>query len=670
MTLEQQIPRNALAWIIISLFTLVAPHIERIPVWVLLVYVLASAWRIQVFRGRWSFPGRWIKFSLIISCFVGIYLSFGSLIGLEPTVALLLSAFALKLIELVHRKDAYVLIFLGYFVCLTEFLFSQDILLVLYSLMNVLLVTTALIALHHPGEQRFNWKSFRLGSIMLMQAFPMMVVLFFLFPRIGPLWTVPIKSHSAKTGMSDFMRPGDVSNLSQSSAVAFRAQFDGDIPPSSQLYWRGLVMSRLNDGAWSSLGYYDVPAPERRLRRPEQTGEPQEYSVILEPTQQNWLFALRYSQSLTSGVMEAPDFRLFSPVIVENDHVYRARLWRDTELEPELSEWRRDTELKLPVGENPRTVALAQRLRSEAGSDREFAQTVMRRFSQAPYSYTLQPPLLGENPMDAFLFETRSGFCEHYAYAFAVMMRAGGVPARVIGGYLGGEVNPVNQTVIVHQFDAHAWTEIWLEGEGWVRFDPTSAVAPDRIEWGLERAVAGEGTFLSSSPLSPLRYRNIDFINAVRLRYEALTYRWQSWVVNFNSDQQYQILQDFFGDISARKFIVALMGTWALVLIPVALSLLLKRRTHSLKPWDKLYLRFCARLARQGIVRDAGEAPGDFAERVKRQRPSVANEVDTITGLYIALAYQADSDNSTDKAKELQRTLSRSVRRFQLQPLR
>ena len=670
MTLEQQIPRNALAWIIISLFTLVAPHIERIPVWVLLVYVLASVWRIQVFRGRWSFPGRWIKFALIVSCFAGIYLSFGSLIGLEPTVALLLSAFALKLVELVHRKDAYVLIFLGYFVCLTEFLFSQDILLVVYSFVNVLLVTTALIALHHPGEQRFNWKSFRLGSVMLLQAFPMMVVLFFLFPRIGPLWTVPIKSHSAKTGMSDFMRPGDISNLSQSSEVAFRAQFDGDIPPSSQLYWRGLVMSRLSDGAWSSLSYYDIPAPERRLRRPQQSGETQEYSVILEPTQQNWLFALRYSQSLTSGVMEAPDFRLFTPVIVENDYVYRARLWRDIALEPELTQWRRETELKLPENDNPRTVALAARLREEASSDRAFAQTVMDRFSQAPYSYTLQPPLLGDNPMDEFLFETRSGFCEHYAYAFAVMMRAGGVPARVIGGYLGGEVNPVNQTVIVHQFDAHAWTEIWLEGEGWVRFDPTAAVAPDRIEWGLERAVAGEGTFLSSSPLSPLRYRNIDFINAVRLRYEALTYRWQSWVVNFNSDQQYQILQEFFGDISARKFIAALMGTWALVLIPVALSLLLKRRTHNLKPWDKLYLRFCARLAKQGIVRDTGEAPGDFAERVKRQRPSVARAVDDITSLYSALAYDPGNDIGSDRVKELQRALSRSVRRFQMQPLR
>lgn len=156
----------------------------------------------------------------------------------------------------------------------------------------------------------------------------------------------------------------------------------------------------------------------------------------------------------------------------------------------------------------------------------------------------------------------------------------------------------------------------------------------------------------------------------MRLRYEALTYRWQSWVVNFNSEQQYEILQDFFGDISARKFIVALMGTWALVLIPVGLSLLLKRRTHTLKPWDKLYLSFCARLAKQGIVRDTGEAPGDFAERVKRQRPSVAREVDTITTLYSALAYEADFDVSSDRVKELRRALNRSVRRFQLLPLR
>ena len=200
---DQQVPRNALVWIIISLFTLVAPHAERLPLWVLAVYLFAAGWRIMVYQGRWSFPGRLVKTALIVASCSGIYLSYGSLLGLEPTVALLLTAFALKLIELHRRKDAYVLLFLGYFICITEFLFSQDLLVVLYSLFNVVLVTTALVALHRPGEHQFNRKTIRLASILVLQSLPLMLVLFFLFPRIGPLWTVPMKSHTAKTGATE-----------------------------------------------------------------------------------------------------------------------------------------------------------------------------------------------------------------------------------------------------------------------------------------------------------------------------------------------------------------------------------------------------------------------------------------------------------------------------------
>ena len=263
---DQQISRNALVWIIISMFTLVAPHAGRIPVWVLAVYIFAAIWRIMVFQGRWSFPGRWVKAGLIVSGFAGIYFSYGSLLGLEPTIALLLTAFALKLMELNQRKDGYVLLFLAYFICITEFLFSQELPVVVYSMLNVTLVTTALIAMHRPGEHQFNRKSIRLAAVMLLQALPLMVVLFFLFPRIGPLWSVPLKSHTAKTGVSDFMKPGDISRLGKSDEVAFRVQFEGEIPPQSELYWRGLVMSKLEDGAWRSLRYYDLPPDQRRPR--------------------------------------------------------------------------------------------------------------------------------------------------------------------------------------------------------------------------------------------------------------------------------------------------------------------------------------------------------------------------------------------------------------------
>ena len=664
MRMQQQVPRNALVWMIICLFTLIAPHAERVPWWILAVYVLSAVWRILVYRGRWSFPGRAVKVLLTLSSFAGIYLSYGSLIGLEPTVALLLTAFALKLIELNSRKDAYVLLFLGYFICITEFLFTQDLLIVLYSILNVTLVTTALVALHRPGEHQFNRKTIRLAGVMLLQAMPLMVVLFFMFPRIGPLWTVPAKSHTAKTGMSDFMKPGDISRLSQSADVAFRVQFDGDIPAQSELYWRGLVFSKLEEGAWRSLHYYDVPAAERRPQEVLTSGNPLNYSIIMDPTQQNWLYSLRYAQAQRLGVMEAADFRLFLLVPLEDKYMYSVRSWPEAMLEAELSDWRRKTELRLPAKDNPQTRQLAQELRSGVASDGDFVNAVLHRFSTEPYVYTLQPEALpGDHPMDQFLFRTRRGFCEHYAYAFVVMMRAAGVPARVVAGYQGGEINPVNKTVIVHQFDAHAWAEVWLAGRGWVRVDPTAAVSPDRIEWGLEQALAEEGSFLENSPLSPLRYRSIAWVNLLRLRYDALTYRWQTWVVGFNSDQQFKLLQNVFGDISALKFAAVLLGGWALVLIPVTISLLRRRDTHQLSPMDKQYLKFCNRLAGVGIEREPGETPGQLSYRARQTMPALSSRIDQITSLYTELAY-SEQEGSAERKTELLRQFTAAVRGF------
>ncbi len=664
MKAQQQIPRNALVWCVITLFALVAPHIGRIPVWVLAVYVFAALWRIMVYRGRWSFPGRSIKLLIILASFIGLYFSFGTFFGLEPTVALLLIAFALKLIELAERKDAYVLLFLGYFTCVTEFLFTQDLLIVLYSVVTVTLITTALLALHQPDQHRFNPRTIRQAGVMLLQAFPLMVVLFFLFPRIGPLWTVPIKSHAAKTGVSNFMRPGDISNLSQSTEVAFRAQFTGDIPNTADLYWRGLVFSTLAEGTWSSLRYFEVPLEHRRQIKPNTHGQVLNYTIIMEPTQQNWLYSLRYAQSTEAKVMAASDYRLYSPGILEDEYQYTARSWPEVSFEYELSDWRRNTELSLPVGENPLTRAFSRKLYRESRSDRSFVDAVLQKFNREEYSYTLNPPILGENPMDQFLFQSRRGFCEHYAYAFVVMMRAAGIPARVIAGYQGGEVNPVNKTVIVHQFDAHAWAEVWLQGEGWVRIDPTAAVAPDRIEWGLERAVAAEGSFLSNSPLSPLRFRSVIWINKLRLRYDALTWQWQKWIVGYDSQTQFDFLKRYLGEISSRKFGLILLGSWALILIPVGLSLLAKRDIKRVTPLDKQYLLFCGKLEKLGVVRRVGEAPGEFCGRAAKELPHLASDIEQLTRLYSGLAYansRAEQGDMAGALKELKRVV-RSLR--------
>ena len=659
MKYEQQVPRNALAWIIVSQFVLLVPHLTRVPIWVLLIYLFTAFWRIMVYQGRWSFPGKLVKAVLAITCFGGVAYSYRTLIGLEPTVALLLAAFALKLIELAERKDAYMVLFLAYFVCVTEFLFSQELLVTLYMLFAVLIVTTSLVAMHQPGQDAFTRTTLRRAGVMLGQAFPLMIALFFIFPRIGPLWSVPLKSHAAKSGVSDFMSPGDISNLSLSDEVAFRVQFEGEVPARRQLYWRGLVFSRLQGDAWRSLRWYEVPGGERRPVRPQVTGDPVDYSIIIEPTQQNWLYAMPYARSPDRGIVPTNDFRLASPIEIQDQKRYEVRSWPGVTMEPELSDWRAEVETELPLYGNPRARELAATMYAQAGNDPlRFTGAVLDMFRQQDFYYTLQPPLLGNNPMDDFLFETRRGFCEHYAAAFAFMMRAAGVPARVVAGYQGGEVNPINGTVIVHQFDAHAWNEVWFPQRGWIRVDPTGAIAPDRIEYGLEQALLQEGSFLATSPLSPLRFRNIAWINRMRLQLDAITYSWQRLVLHYDSERQFQLLNKYLGEVSPSRIAMVLVSGWVLVLIPVAFSLLRHSRGRRLDPATRMYRDFCDKLQRVHLRRDRNEAPGSYALRVAALRPDLAVQVDSITRVYDAICYRSEA------GEDAVAVLKRQVRKF------
>ncbi len=661
MKFEEQIPRNALVWIIATQFALLIPHLGRVPFWVVAVYILAAVWRSMVHQGRWSFPGAYLKSGLTVLCFGGVAASYQTLVGLEPTVALLLIAYALKLIELADRRDAYMVTFIAYFVCVTEFLFSQELLVTLYMGCAVWLNTTALVALHQPRQDRFNRDSAVRAGVMLLQAIPLMVLLFFVFPRIGPLWNVPIKSHTARTGVSDFMSPGDIAQLGLNDEVAFRVQFEGQVPPRSQLYWRGLVFSRLQDGAWRSLRWRDIPGDARRARQPPETGEFADYSVILEPTQQNWLYALRHATTPDRGIISTNDFRLLSPVEVQDQKRYVVRSWLDVPIEQELSDWRRRVEVALPRFGNPQTRLLAERLFEQAGRDpRRYIDAVLGMFREQAFFYTLKPPLLGEERMDDFLLESRRGFCEHYAAAFTWLMRSAGVPARVVAGYQGGEVNPVNGTVIVHQFDAHAWTEVWLEGRGWIRVDPTAAIAPDRIEYGLEQALAEEGSFLADSPLSPLRFRDVGWINRLRLELDAINYSWQLFVLSYDSDSQYQLWKRFAGGVSRGELVVIVVAIWAALLLPAFLLVLWRSRGPRLAPHDRLYRDFCRRLAQAGLERGRAEPPASFARRVTEERPALAGDVGAITNAYEMIAYRPDSP------AEALEELRRRVRAFRV----
>ncbi|MFT3930800.1 MAG: DUF3488 and transglutaminase-like domain-containing protein [Spongiibacteraceae bacterium] len=666
------IPRQCLGWLLAAQIALIAPHVVRLPIWIAGAWLLCALWRVQVHRGRWSSPGRIVKTCVVIASLAGIRWSYGSFIGLEPTVALLIACFSLKLIEAATRREAYLLLFLGYFVALTEFLFEQGLGTVLYMLVPILLLTAALIALHQEDPLRSSaagfsrsWLPLRTAALMSAQALPLMLLLFLVFPRIGPLWKVPLPSDQAHTGMTDTMEPGDIAQLSQSDALAFRAVFTGRAPAQRELYWRGLVLDRFDGRAWRSNDFNDMPFQQIYSAQPKLTGPSIEYEIFLEPTYQRWLFALQVPEAVTKNAYLTMDYRLLARDIVADKFVYRARAYPQSLFEVTIDPRLKKHELNLSgsnsgslASSNPRTQQWAKQLRARFSDDRELIDSVLSNFRTQAFFYTLKPPLLGDDSIDEFLFDTRRGFCEHYASSFVYVLRAAGIPARVVVGYQGGEINPLTGTVLVHQFDAHAWAEAWLEGEGWVRFDPTAAVAPQRIENGLERAVA-PGEFLAQQPLSASRYRSVSWLNDLRHRVDAINYAWTRWVVNYRDDTQLAVLTNLLGEINPLRMTLLLVGGGAVVIFAVVLMLFGRQLFGTPLPAEqRYYAQFCARLARLGYPRPPTMAAGDYGRWILEKNPQW-RVVQEITTCFEALCYR---QLSSSQREQLRRKLKRLVR--------
>ena len=640
MAVSWQVPRNCLAWILIAQLALILPHIERLPWWVLVSSAICACWRIMIYQGRWSMPPKLVKFIITVFCFFGIYSSYGSLVGMEPTVALLITGFCLKLLELSAKRDVFVLLFLSYFVAITAFLFSQSFLMACFIVAACCVITTGLVALHQHSYQQFEIASLKKGVLIVSQSIPVMVLLFIVFPRFEPLWNIPSFTQQAKTGITDTMSPGDISNLARSSELAFRAEFEDGPPARSDMYWRGLVLSEFDGRAWrqgrdgkdllsqldTQLLYQDFANPIR-------------YRIIQEPSFQHWLFtlALAYSDDLTIRMVN--DFRLIRMAEIEKRFEFSVVSDLNATIQPELKNKQFVFETQLPATGNPQSRQFAQQLRQQSGSDEEYINAVLQHFFQQEFIYTLKPPALGDDTIDEFLMTTRRGFCSHYAGTFVFLMRAVGIPARVVTGYMGGEINPVNGTVLVHQFDAHAWAEVSLPGEGWRRIDPTGAVSPDRIEFGLEAALAEEGSFLESSPLSPMRYRNISWLNQFRLQLDAFNYYWAIKVLRYDDRSQLKVLEQLLGGADPFRVALLLIGGGGLVLSLVAYRLLRAKGEGPIAQEVRVYLKLCKQLEKVGYNRHIGEGPIDFARRVAEQEPQLKAELLAASRSFVSLSY-------------------------------
>ncbi len=641
--------RHALLWLFAAQLAVIAPHLPILPLWTALVWALVALWYWKIYRGDWHFPGRAVTWSLSLIAVVGVAVEYRTALELEPQVALLITAFILKLLELKNLRDHWLLLMLAYFLVACSFVFSTSIGTVLIAVGQLVILLLAQQSLFRP--QLTVRPMLRQTVKVFAQSIPLMLVLFVVFPRFGPLWSVPLPGDSARTGMGESMAPGDVSRLSRSSELAFRASFSGEVPAQSSLYWRGLVLDVFDGRSWQRDKSF--------MRRPLSTElpttgvDPLRYEVILEHGVHDWLLAIAPATIDGRGAYQDINYQWLTRTALSGRVRYEAVSYPGAPLK-HGSPSTLAKNLRLPDDYNPRMQELVARWRELAPADRVAEAKAF--FLSEPFVYTLEPPTLGKHSIDDFLFGGRRGFCEHYASSFVGMMRAAGVPARVVVGYQGGERNETGNYLLVHQSDAHAWAEVWLEEQGWVRVDPTGWVAPDRIELGADIALAGESAFLSDDVISLRRFSGFSGIARLRLLLDRVEYQWVRWIVNFDSDRQWDILNRLFENPDNRTLALAVLAALAVPLLLAALLTLSWKTARKQAPEVKIYERCCALLERRDLRRSAGEAPGDFARRVARDAPEMASWFDQVTAAFSRASYQpGDSSAYAQAVAELKR---------------
>lgn len=552
--------------------------------------------------------------------------------GRQFGVALLVVMAGMKLLEMKARRDLYVAVFLGYFVLVTLFLFYQSPLLTLY----VLLVSTgftALLIAVNIIQDTLPWKMlFKRASVLVLSSIPVMILLFVLFPRLdGPLWSLNLGANSGVTGMSDNIHMGSISHLSQSEEVAFRVRFKGELPSPAQRYWRGMVLWQTDGRHWERE---DAALAADRF---QPLGPALEYEITMEASGQPWLFPLDHVLGPAPGLSLNTDGELNAGSPIDTRKTWH--LTSSTAIRsPVLGgrEW--EMGLQLPDTISARTEQLAAQLRGRHRNDAGVVQAALRFFHDQPFIYTLEPPLLSADPVDGFLFDTRRGFCEHYATSFVVLMRLADIPSRVVIGYQGGELNPLGGHLVIRQSDAHAWAEVWLDKQGWVRVDPTAAVAPERIEHSISNRVYATG-----APVSFNLGDSPAFIAGMarRLKWfrDNLQLNWHYWVVGFNSSRQQTLLQKLGLSRLQNYQLGVAAAVGAILLGSLAFFLGMRERRGRKDLVQQAYLKFRRKLEKSGLVIAPSTGPQDLLTMAIAHRPQKSAEMQVIIQQYMALRY-------------------------------
>lgn len=593
------------------------PQVGNLPWWCSGLAAGVLLWRGRLAWASRPLPGRWWIAGLLVVTVVATLLTHRTLMGRDAGVTMIVVLFALKTLELRARRDAFVIFFLGFFTMLTNFFFSQSLLTAAAMLVALLGLLTALVNAHMPVGKPPLMQAARTAGTMALVGAPIMVVLFLLFPRLAPLWGIPSDGMTGRSGLSSSMQVGNIASLALDESIALRVKFEGPVPAQQDMYFRGPVLTRFDGREWQPLqprlaarfspGFMGAP-------RLDVGGEPVRYEVTLEPSNRPWLMVLDATprSPLVPGMntLLTQDLQWVTERPVTDLLRYRAESYLQFRHGPAsaggvLPEYR-----ELPAGFNPRTLQLAQELRRDpryAGADTPaLVQAVMERLRSGGYSYTLNPGVYGQHTADEFWFDRKAGFCEHIASSFVILMRALDVPARIVTGYQGGERNNVDGFWTIRQADAHAWAEVWMPGDGWMRVDPTSAVAPGRTG-AFERLRAPQGAVAAAFGAV-----NPTLAASLRAAWEAVNNSWNQWVLNYTQSKQLDLLKNIgFTSPSWEDLSYVLLGLVVAVALGGAVWTLWERSRHD--PWLRLLRRAQQRLQQAGAVLPASAPPRQTA---------------------------------------------------------
>jgi transglutaminase-like putative cysteine protease len=642
---------RSLAWAAAALGGGVLLHVDRVPAWVSAAALILLVWRLAAIRARVHLPGAIARVLLAVLVAIAVLVRFHTLNGLAAGTALLILMASLKLLETWRRRDRMVLVGAGLFLLLAACLDRQSLLRAPLYLAEAWLCCAALGVVATAGFP--GRAALALAGRTLLYALPLAALLFVFFPRLaGSFWSLP-RGEEALTGLSDTMSPGSIGQLTTSYDIAFRARFEGALPPPQQRYWRGPVLHDFDGATWRrGVGARAAPW--------QFNGPSYRYHIALEPSHHRWWFALDTpAQSPDPAVLLTSDYELLAARPVADQTDYEALSYTSARAAEPLSDWEQLENIQLPGERNPRSRALANQLRARAGTDAAFVAAALEFLRSGGFVYSLEPEELGREQIDDFLFRTRTGFCGHYASAFTVLMRAAGVPARVVTGYLGGEWNPIGGYLVVRQADAHAWVEVWLAGAGWRRVDPTAVVAPERLTRGLidlmPEELSAQTRLLHGAP----------WLLALLQRWDAANGWWNERVVKFDYGTQLNLLERL-GFRSADAwvlgwaFVAALLGWLALIAWQMRGA---PGRGQRPDPLARAYATLCRKLGRSGLARAPHQGPVDYGAALAAAHPALAGEARTLLAHYTQLRYGVE--NPATHAREVE-AFARAVRRLRL----